>query len=69
MATLFYTENFEDIKEVVEEMIGDGVLFTNEQRSIVVEGVRVGREAVLGANVVLTGSSKIIKAKSLTRDF
>lgn len=27
---------------------------------IVVEGVRVGREAVLGANVVLTGSSKII---------
>lgn len=29
-------------------------------RSIVVEGVRVGREAVLGANVVLTGSSRII---------
>ena len=29
-------------------------------RSIVVEGVRVGREAVLGANVVLTGSTKII---------
>lgn len=29
-------------------------------RCIVVEGVRVGREAVLGANVVLTGSSKII---------
>ncbi|MEO0471497.1 MAG: 2,3,4,5-tetrahydropyridine-2,6-dicarboxylate N-succinyltransferase [Bacteroidota bacterium] len=29
-------------------------------RSIVVEGVRVGKEAVLGANVVLTGSSKII---------
>lgn len=29
-------------------------------RSIVVEGVRVGREAVLGANVVLTASSKII---------
>jgi 2,3,4,5-tetrahydropyridine-2-carboxylate N-succinyltransferase len=26
----------------------------------VVEGVRVGKEAVLGANVVLTGSSKII---------
>jgi 2,3,4,5-tetrahydropyridine-2-carboxylate N-succinyltransferase len=25
-----------------------------------VEGVRIGREAVLGANVVLTGSSKII---------
>ena len=29
-------------------------------RCIVVEGIRVGREAVLGANVVLTGSSKII---------
>lgn len=29
-------------------------------RSIVVEGVRVGREAVLGANVVLTASTKII---------
>src|SRR5688500_347238 len=29
-------------------------------RSIVVEGIRVGKEAVLGANVVLTGSSKII---------
>ena len=29
-------------------------------RSIVVEGVRVEREAVLGANVVLTGSTKII---------
>ena len=29
-------------------------------RSIVVEGVRVGREAVLGANVVLTGSTRII---------
>ena len=29
-------------------------------RSIVVEGVRVGREAVLGANVVLTSSTKII---------
>ncbi|MBS1489602.1 MAG: 2,3,4,5-tetrahydropyridine-2,6-dicarboxylate N-succinyltransferase [Bacteroidetes bacterium] len=29
-------------------------------RCIVVEGVRVGSEAVLGANVVLTGSSKII---------
>jgi 2,3,4,5-tetrahydropyridine-2-carboxylate N-succinyltransferase len=25
-----------------------------------VEGVRIGKEAVLGANVVLTGSSKII---------
>jgi 2,3,4,5-tetrahydropyridine-2-carboxylate N-succinyltransferase len=29
-------------------------------RCIIVEGVRVGREAVLGANVVLTSSSKII---------
>ena len=29
-------------------------------RSIVVEGVRVGKEAVLGANVVLTASSKIV---------
>lgn len=29
-------------------------------RCIIVEGVRVGKEAVLGANVVLTGSTKII---------
>ncbi len=29
-------------------------------RCIVVEGVRVGREAILGANVVLTASTKII---------
>lgn len=29
-------------------------------RSVVVEGVRIGKEAVLGANVVLTHSSKII---------
>jgi 2,3,4,5-tetrahydropyridine-2-carboxylate N-succinyltransferase len=29
-------------------------------RCILVEGVRVGREAVLGANVVLTASTKII---------
>lgn len=29
-------------------------------RCIVVEGCRIGREAVLGANVVLTGSTKII---------
>jgi len=29
-------------------------------RCIIVEGVRVGREAVLGANVVLTANSKII---------
>ncbi|MDX9749491.1 MAG: 2,3,4,5-tetrahydropyridine-2,6-dicarboxylate N-succinyltransferase [Flavobacteriales bacterium] len=31
-------------------------------RAIVVEGVRVGREAVLGANVVLTASTRIIDA-------
>jgi 2,3,4,5-tetrahydropyridine-2,6-dicarboxylate N-succinyltransferase len=35
-------------------------------RCIVVEGVRVGREAVLGANVVLTGSSKIIDVTGKT---
>ncbi len=29
-------------------------------RCILVEGVRIGREAVLGANVVLTASSRII---------
>ena len=29
-------------------------------RCIIVEGVRIGKEAVLGANVVLTGSTKII---------
>jgi 2,3,4,5-tetrahydropyridine-2,6-dicarboxylate N-succinyltransferase len=29
-------------------------------RCIVVEGVRIGRQAVLGANVTLTGSSKVI---------
>jgi 2,3,4,5-tetrahydropyridine-2,6-dicarboxylate N-succinyltransferase len=29
-------------------------------RCIIVEGIRIGREAVLGANVVLTASSKII---------
>ncbi len=33
-------------------------------RSIVVEGVRVEKEAVLGANVVLTGSTKIIDVTS-----
>jgi 2,3,4,5-tetrahydropyridine-2-carboxylate N-succinyltransferase len=35
-------------------------------RCIVVEGVRVGREAVLGANVVLTASSKIIDVTGTT---
>jgi 2,3,4,5-tetrahydropyridine-2,6-dicarboxylate N-succinyltransferase len=29
-------------------------------RCIIVEGVRIGKEAVLGANVTLTGSSKVI---------
>lgn len=33
-------------------------------RCIVVEGVRIEREAVLGANVVLTGSTKIIDVTS-----
>lgn len=35
-------------------------------RSIVVEGVRVGKEAVLGANVVLTMSTKIIDVTGTT---
>ncbi|HMG93879.1 MAG TPA: 2,3,4,5-tetrahydropyridine-2,6-dicarboxylate N-succinyltransferase, partial [Chryseolinea sp.] len=39
-------------------IIEDGAFIGS--RCIVVEGVRVGKEAVLGANVVLTGSSKII---------
>jgi len=39
-------------------IIEDGAFIGS--RSIVVEGVRVGKEAVLGANVVLTGSTKII---------
>jgi 2,3,4,5-tetrahydropyridine-2-carboxylate N-succinyltransferase len=39
-------------------IIEDGAFLGS--RSIVVEGVRVGKQAVLGANVVLTGSTKII---------
>lgn len=39
-------------------IIEDGVFIGS--RCIVVEGVRVGKEAVLGANVVLTASTKII---------
>ncbi len=39
-------------------IIEDGAFIGS--RCIVVEGVRVGREAVLGANVVLTKSSRII---------
>ena len=39
-------------------IIEDGAFIGS--RCIVVEGARVGKEAVLGANVVITGSSKII---------
>jgi 2,3,4,5-tetrahydropyridine-2-carboxylate N-succinyltransferase len=39
-------------------IIEDGAFIGS--RCILVEGVRVGKEAVLGANVVLTASSKII---------
>ena len=39
-------------------IIEDGAFIGS--RCIVVEGVRVGKEAVLGANVCLTGSTKII---------
>ena len=35
-------------------------------RCIIVEGVRIGAEAVLGANVVLTGSSRIIDVTGAT---
>ncbi len=36
-------------------------------RCIVVEGARIGKEAVLGANVVITGSTKIIDVTSTER--
>jgi 2,3,4,5-tetrahydropyridine-2-carboxylate N-succinyltransferase len=39
-------------------IIEDGAFIGS--RSILVEGVRVGKEAVIGANVCITGSSKII---------
>lgn len=39
-------------------IIEDGAFIGS--RCIIVEGVHVGREAVLGANVVITGSTKII---------
>ena len=39
-------------------IIGDGCFVGS--RCIIVEGVRVGEEAVLGANVVLTSSTRII---------
>lgn len=43
-------------------VIEDGVFVGS--RCVVVEGVRVGREAVLGAGVVLTASTKIIDANT-----
>jgi len=39
-------------------IIEDGAFIGS--RCIVVEGVRIGKEAVLGANVVITGSTKIL---------
>ncbi len=42
----------------VPVIVEDGAFIGS--RSIIVEGVRVGREAVLGANVVLTASTHII---------
>jgi len=45
-------------------IIGDGAFLGS--RAIVVEGVRVGREAVLGAGVVLTASTKIIDVRGPT---
>lgn len=43
-------------------IIEDGAFIGS--RSIIVEGVRVGKEAVLGANVVLTKSTRIIDVTS-----
>jgi len=37
-------------------------------RSIIVEGIKIGKEAVLGANVVLTGSTKIFDVTNNQRD-
>jgi len=45
-------------------IIEDGAFIGS--RCILVEGVRVGKEAVLGANVVLTASSKIIDVTGST---
>jgi 2,3,4,5-tetrahydropyridine-2-carboxylate N-succinyltransferase len=45
-------------------IIEDGAFIGS--RCIVVEGVRVGKEAVLGANVVLTASTKIIDVRHAT---
>jgi len=53
-----------DIGGVLEPVQASPVIVEDNafigSRCIIVEGVRVGSEAVLGANVVLTGSSKII---------
>lgn len=45
-------------------IIEDGAFIGS--RCIIVEGVHIGKEAVLGANVVLTGSSKIIDVTGST---
>lgn len=45
-------------------IIEDGAFIGS--RCIIVEGVHVGKEAVLGANVVLTGSSKVIDVTGST---
>jgi 2,3,4,5-tetrahydropyridine-2-carboxylate N-succinyltransferase len=53
-----------DIGRVLEPFQAAPVIIENNvfvgSRCIVVEGCHVGKEAVLGANVVLTGSIKII---------
>jgi 2,3,4,5-tetrahydropyridine-2-carboxylate N-succinyltransferase len=46
-------------------IIEDGAFIGS--RAIVVEGVRVGREAVLGANVTLTASTPIVDLRDSTR--
>ena len=49
---------------VLEPIQGSPVIIENEafigSRCIIVEGVRIGKEAVIGANVTLTASTKII---------
>lgn len=45
-------------------IIEDGAFIGS--RCVVVEGVRIGKEAVLGANVVITGSTKIIDVSGST---
>lgn len=47
-----------DPLQTASVIIEDGAFIGS--RCIVVEGVRIGKEAVLGANVTLTGSTKII---------